>query len=366
VRRWLLIVGLLIPVGIGGLSILDARNEAARADRHAEALANLPQREIGEILELDEGSGPDLVVFQDDADGWFELHLSDAPADLEIGVYGPRFLELLTGMNHTPMFCGGDAGPGKIMYVIEARRIARSVAYCNPRRLDLGPLRAYAAPVALESRDFTAAELIPLETRILSDAALDFVSWPDDPGPYTHQRIVTGPYTWWAQYATNTARLAMERELQAAILAVIGGGDVVIRDQPDTGGQVEIGIEGQTISGSGVVRGRELLILETLRLRAYEIEITCRPAACAALDKIDFNALFVPGRDQDLLQEALDGAAITSFGVRNRLMSAAIDRLVPQRHVQLSDLEAATARVSETAPLRYPVRYIRRGDAGTD
>lgn len=261
-RRGLVLAGIILVAIVGFLALTGGQREDRRADRDARALAGLPPRDVVPMLALPGGAHPDLVIYEDGTDGWFELDWQALPETLDIGFHGPRIFDVLTGNEHVPLYCSGpDEPPGKIIWVIRNRNVAADYAFCNRRRMNLAALRPFASPVELVTENLPFADLAPLEARIIGDPALEFVDWPEDTGAFTHRRVIVGPQTWWPPEG-GRARYDMEDAVQAAILDVIGDGQVVFRDQQPSMPNISATVDGRALDGMAVLRDGQLVVLD--------------------------------------------------------------------------------------------------------
>ncbi|MBY4892295.1 hypothetical protein KUL25_05900 [Rhodobacteraceae bacterium N5(2021)] len=346
-----LAIGLIFLAGV--LVLTGGPREGLRAVGDARALAALPRVPVAPMLALPEGA-PDTIVFMDGDAGWFELDIDALPPDTEIGMHGPRFFDLFTGNTHLPLYCsGGTARPGKIIWMIRNAEIARNFAFCNRRRMDLGPLRPHTDPVTMVDATLTQAEVEALRARIASVQGLWAVTLPAAYRPFTHQRVIEAPFHW-IIFGTGQSTLPLREDLSRAVTAHLGAmadqADITINERvvsflTDTMGH---GDRAATQAmGAGIAVDGGSVILPDMAISQFRVTLTCTPAACAALDGFDATPLLADFRDGAVLDLVLASALPIE---RNP------DDLMPTPLV----LRDPTTRLTATAPVTYAVRYIKR------
>lgn len=351
-KRWFL--GLLIAgvAVVGIVALMGGPRESLRTVNDARALAALPQRAIGPMLEVNTGS-PDLVVFQDGAEGWFELDLNALPSSLEIGFHGPRLIDMLGAGRHVSIYCGGSGRPGKIIWIVQDGEIAHDFAFCNPRRMDLGPLRDFAEPVEMVTQDLSRDDVLALAARIEDDADLAPVALAVDMSELTHRRIITLPHMWFFP-APAPSRHELSQALEAAIQMHLGGAQVRFNRRPGANPNFTLRAgngQGPEITGMAVRVGNDMGVLEGLWGEPMILWIDCVPDACARLDTLDLTDLIAPGRDIEGLRRAFQDVVIRE---------SAPDQAVSDIYPTLEQLEDDTLTIGPLAPVTYQTRHIVR------
>ncbi|MEJ6394656.1 hypothetical protein V8J82_15420 [Gymnodinialimonas sp. 2305UL16-5] len=349
-RALLVVAAPIAAAALGYFAILLPVSQWLRGHDIEEAMAQLPSRLIAPMI-LAEETTPDLVVFQDGDDGWFELDVSALSPELEIGFYGPRLFDAMIGNDHLPLYCGGErAQAGKIIWAVSDRQIARDYAFCNPGRMDLAALRPLAAPVEMITSDFNRAELDAVGAEISSDPDRAWVSWPQSFSPQTHRRILSLPMLWFAP-DSDRSRLDVQFRVEEALLEALDqDGTVTFNRRPNTQMVVSIDQTDQgPVSGMAVRQGDDLVVLNGFWAEAPLVSVDCMPDRCGRLDQVDLAPLIAPGRDMVALENGLRDGAVSEVEIG------------PASNVP--SLEALRQdRISWTSatPITYQIRYIQR------
>lgn len=352
-RRGLLGVAVAIALIGGALLLMGGPQQALRAPGDARALAALPQVPVAPMLALPEGA-PDLVVFEDGDAGWFALDLAALPPGLEIGMHGPRFLDVFTGNTHLPLYCGGESyQPGKIIWMIHDAQIARDFAFCNRRRMDLEPLHPFAEAVTMTQANLTQAEVEALDQRISADQTVNAVTLPTEFQPFTHHRVIEAPFHW-THFGPGRSTLPLRDALLQAVATHLGSlvsdAEITVNERNVSFLTDTMGYEDRPAThamGAGIVVDGGSVILPDVAISRFRIIVTCSPAACDALGGFDAAPLLDAFRSAAELDDALAAALPIA---RNP------DDLMPSPE----DLRDRTTTLTETAPLTYSTRYIER------
>ena len=319
-----------------------------QSSRDAQALAALPQRSVGPMLTLPDDT-PDLVVVQDGESGWFEVEPAALPLDLQIGFYGPRVFDVITGAQHRPVYCGGSGRVGKIIWVVRDGDIVRDFSFCNPRRMDVSAVRPYATSVEMVEQQLTPDEIRALRRDIAQDDSRTMVSGPQSLPPYTQRYVLTPPLMWYITGAHPT-QLGHEAEIEDALLAQLGEAQVSFRSRVNT--NPNLTFPETATSGMMIQHGGGSAMIPGVWGRPAEIWIDCAPAGCANIASLDFAGMFEAGRNMS--------------GLR-----AAMRNLVPDPSPEttptpvswfptMAELEDNTVRLADPVPITYQVRYIQR------
>lgn len=344
-RRPVLVVVVLVALVVGIFVLIGGPRQGFQAIEDSRALAALPQVPIAPMLRLSDGA-PDLVVFEDSRSGWFELDIAALPHDLEIGFFGPRLIDMFTGNNHLPINCGGGSRPGKTIWAIRDGQIADSYAFCNPRRMDLGPLRPYASPVEMVSQRLSRSDILALTDAIAQDNQRAIVALPPTISDNTHRVVLTPPLMWYID-DVPPARHQVENAMEATIRTHMGNVDVHFRRRPNSNPNLTFG----GINGMAIQQDGQLALVPGVWGEPYEIWIECLPDACALAQTLDLEAEFAQGRNLSGLRRALRGA-ITHPDATS---PTPIDY-----YPTLDELEADQTDTAEPQPITYDIRFIQR------
>lgn len=347
-NRWLL-GALVAAVLVGGIVVLTGGpRESLRAIRDARALAALPQVDVIPMLRRD-GDTPDLVVFEDGNDGWFELDTAALPDGLQIGMHGPRMIDMLGGGTHVAVYCGGSGRPGKILWAIRDGQIAEQYGFCNPRRMDLAPLRAFAEPVEMVSEDLTREQVLAHLAEIAADPARAVISQPPVMHPYTARYILTPPLMWYVEGQTP-ARHEVERAIEARILAHLEEAQLAFRRRPSSNPNLSFAELG--VSGMAIRQGDQMALVPGVWGEPYAIWIDCVPESCARIATLDLDGMFDAGRDLAGLRTAL----------RDLVQDPTPDNSpTPVADFpSIEDLEATASQLADPITITYALRYIQR------
>ncbi len=323
-----------------------------RADRDASALAALPQRAIAPMLRLESGT-PDLVVFEDSDDGWFELDTAAVPPGLQIGFHGPRIFDALTGQSHTAVYCGGSGRRGKTIWIIQNGAIAQDYAFCSPRRMNVAPLRPFASPVQMIYDRRTRAEIEALIQTIASDPDRAMIAGPDAMSPYSARVVVTPPLMWFI-YEEGPPRHVVEQAMQAAIRDQLGDVAVSFRRRPASNPNLALP-QGQAGTGGGANMAMRqdggYIVIPGVWAEPYEIWIECNPEACTRVQTLDLDAIYAQGRDLNGLRQA-----ITTVTVAPHMEGPSPIGDFPS----MTELEDDSVQNAAPVPITYQIRYIAR------
>ncbi|WP_224815017.1 hypothetical protein [Hasllibacter sp. MH4015] len=350
--RLAVIGAICVALIVAIVALAGGPRQSVTALRDARALANLPQVELGPMLSADEGT-PDLVVFQDGADGWFELDMAALPEGLRIGFYGTRLIDAFTGNAHVPLYCTGTTQrPGKIIWVVQDAQIVADYAFCSPRRMDLGPLRPFAVSVELVREDLTRDEVEDLELALADDPHRAPVVLPQDISDLTHRRIVTLPHLWVAPQSRGRL-YDVEQALQDAIETHLGEAEVSFTRRPQSNPNLVLTPEdgGPQVNGMAIQVGARSGVVPGIWAEPMVIRVACRPEACARLDSLDFTPLIAPARDIEALHAAM--AEIV-------LRAADDPGPTPGLYPTIEALEDDRLEISDPQPVTYQTRYIVR------
>lgn len=328
--------------------VMGGPKASMRTINDARALSALPHRAVLPMLDLETGT-PDIVVFQDGDDGWFELATHTLPQEIEIGFHGPRLIDMFGGGAHVSVYCGGSGRPGKIIWVVQDGDIARDYAFCNPRRMDLAPLRDHATAVEMITEQLPAAEVRALRVAVASDAAHAMVSGPPSLSPYTQRYVLTLPLLW---YITDTrpGRFAHEAEIEVALLAQLGEAQLAFRRPPGSNPNLtfpETGDTGMVIQHEGATA-----VLPGVWGQPSEIWIDCAPGACANIHALELDGLFDAGRDLTGLRAALRSLVPDPSPETSPTPVSAFPTL--------AELEDDAVHLADPIAITYQLRYIIR------
>lgn len=335
----LLLVGVVVWMGIPG--------ETTRNIRDARALADLPQRALEPMLERP-GGAPDLVVIQDGDAGWFEIDPQAVPEGLEIGFHGPRMIDIFGGGAHVSVYCGGSGRAGKIIWVVENGRIADDFAFCNPRRMDLGPVRPFATPVEMVTQQLTRAEVERLVQEVATDPSRAMIATPDDMSPFTHRVVITPPLTWYLP-AQPPFQHEVEQGVEARILDHLGAAEVAIRARRET--NPNLSYADLAVSGMAMRIDEDVVIVPGARGAPVEVWVSCDPDICARLDTLPYGDLFAGGRNLPGLDAAMRDSVVLPDG-----RSPVPEDWFPT----LTDLRASDVQIADPVPITYQTRFITR------
>lgn len=351
-RRVGVIITLTLVVIAGAVIFISTEWSNRQTDRDASALAALPQRAIAPMLGLDAGA-PDLVVFEDGDDGWFELETAALPLGLEIGFHGPRIFDTLTGQSHTAVYCSGDRRQGKTIWVIENGEIAQDYAFCSPRRMDLAPLRPFASIVEMTSDQRTRAEIEALIPAIASDPTRAMVAGPDTMSPYSARVVVTPPLMWFI-YDDGLPRHLVEQTMKDTIRDHMGDVTVSFHRRPASNPNLALP-SGQAGAGGGANMAMRqddgYIVIPGVWAEPYEIWIECNPEACARAETLELDAALAPGRDFAGLRRAIRQVTVAPQTNQPSLT---------ENSPSMADLEDDSVQIAAPVPVTYQIRYITR------
>lgn len=349
-RRWLLVGGIAFALVAVAVVLMGGPGQSVRSVRDARALAGLPQAAVAPMLRLEEGA-PDVVVFEDGDAGWFELDPSALPPDLEIGIHGPRMIDILGGGSHVPVYCGGSGRRGKVLWAVRGGQIADDFAFCNPRRMDLGPLRPFAAAVEMINEDLSRADLLALTQDITSDPARAVISGPVAMTEFTHRYVITPPEMWYIQ-GQPPFQHEVERQIEAQMTAHLGAVQLTFRPRPLT--NPNLSYTDPPVSGMAIRHGDEFAIVPDVRGAPTEIWIDCLADSCARVATLAFDGMFDAARDVAGLRAAMGRLVENPV----ETSSTPLDWFPT-----LADLEATQTTVAAPIPVTYPLRYIIRSQS---
>lgn len=343
------LIGLTLVAGV--LLLMGGPQQSLRSLRDARALAALPQVPLAPLLRLEDGT-PDVVVFEDGGEGWFELDITALPADTQIGFHTGRMIDLFAGGSHVPVYCSGQRS--KVLWTIRDGHIAEDYAFCNPRRMDLGPLREFSTAVEMIEQDLRRDAVLELRAEVAADPTRAMISGPRSMVPYTQRYILTPPLMWYLEGATPR-RHEVEHEIEARIIAHLGQAQLAFRRRPSTNPNITYrGADGQAmpISGMAIAHNGTTGILPGVWGEPYEIWIDCIPEACANIATLDLDDLFDRGRDIAGLHGAL------GHMVENPNPDGTPTPL--DWYPSLAELESGAVRIAEPIEITYRTRYIQR------
>lgn len=345
-----LALGAVVVVAlVGGVMLLTGGpRQSVQAVRDARALAALPQVSVAPMLRMGDGA-PDLVVFEDSALGWFELDTNELPRDLQIGMHGPRMIDMLGSGTHVAVYCGGSGRPGKVLWAVRDGQITDDYAFCNPRRMDFGPLHPFAQPVEMITQQLTRAEVLALTAQIADDADRALVSAPLSMTPFTQRHILTPPLMWYIDGA-SPLRHEVEARIEADILAHLGEAQLAFRRRPASNPNPSYRDLG--LSGMAIRQGDTMSIVPGVWGEPYEIWIDCVPESCARIATLDLDGMFDEGRDLVGLRAA---------------MRHMVDDPTPENaptpvadFPTLAELEAPQSCIADPIAITYQLRFIER------
>lgn len=347
-KRITLAAVVILVLVTGVLLLIGGPQQSLQSIRDARALAALPQVPVAPMLRMGDRA-PDLVVFEDGAAGWFELDTSDLPRDLQIGMHGPRVIDILGGGSHVAVYCGGNGRDGKVLWAIRDGQIADDYAFCNPRRMDLGPLRPLAEPVEMVTQQLTRTEVIELTADIADNPTRAMVSAPLSMQHYTQRYILTPPLMWYIDGQTPL-RHEVEQSIEATIIAHLGEAQMAFRRRPSS--NPNLTFRSPDVTGMAIRHDGALAIVPDVWGEPYEIWIDCVPESCARLATLDLEGLFDDGRDlvglraamRGLVEDPLEGSSPTPV----------------EYFPTLEDFEASGSRIADPIEITYQLRYIQR------
>lgn len=257
-------------------------------------------------------SAIDHIIFEDGGDGWFAIVPPERAANKTIGFFGTRILDVLSGGQHIPNYCGG---PGKIVWGIRDNAILTSLAFCFERRMELSELRPVALPVSIIEETRNRAEVTALLASVAADPNLLGITIPSAFKPFDHTVTITTPYTWTRWDTPVSPRLdwtqiiATQLDQQFPQLAGQYTFDLVNDSAPelttftpnDAGDGFDKGQTGPTIQNGG----QTFLLTEVNWIERGVLRLNCAQATCTALRSLDLTRSFDAYRDFDLLDKAL-------------------------------------------------------------
>ncbi|WP_341861541.1 hypothetical protein [Gymnodinialimonas sp. 57CJ19] len=343
------IIGLTLLAGV--LLLMGGPQQSLRSLRDARALAALPQVSVASLLQL-ENSAPDVVVFQDGGEGWFELDINALPADTQIGFHTGRMIDLFASGDHVPVYCSNQSA--KVLWTVRDAHIAEDYAFCNPRRMDLGPLHAFSTAVEMIEQDLSRDAVLELSADVAADPTRAMVSGPRSMVPYTQRYILTPPLMWYLDGQTPR-RHEVEDAIETRIIAHLGQAQMAFRRRPNSNPNLTYrGADGQgvPVSGMAIAHNGTTGILPGVWGEPYEIWVDCVPEACANIATLDLGELFDGGRDLAGLRGALRHMVETPNpeGTPTPL----------DWYPTLAELEADAVRIAEPIEITYQTRYIQR------
>lgn len=348
-KRLAIVLCVLAVIVGGAVFYVTSALESRSAEREARALASLPLRALAPMLEL-EGGAPDLVVFEDGTDGWFEVDTATLPRNLEIGFHGPRIFDVMTGNAHVPLYCSGE---GKIIWIVRDGQIARDFAFCSSRRMDLSSLRPFSDQVDLITEQRTRDEIEALIPALASDPFRALVAQPDTMSRYS-QRIVLTPPLMWFIYSAGPSQQQVEAAIAATIQAQMGDVGVTFHRRPDTNPNLALP-PGERGGGGGANMAMQqdggYIVIPGVWAEPYDIWIECNPEACARAQTLDLADIYAQGRDFGGLRRAI--ATVT--------VAPRIDAPSPiEDFPNMADLEDEAVTIAAPVPVTYQIRYIER------
>jgi len=344
-----LVLGAMLVAGVSHM--LDTR----RANADARALSNLPERFVSALLDI-EGASPETVIFQDGEDGWFELDQTALPDDLRIRMHGPRLIDAFAGGEHVPVYCGGTARPGKILWAIRDGQIARDTAFCNPRRMDLSALRPFASPVALQSVRLNRDDLLTLQAEMATDPLREQVSGPHALPDLTHRRQITLPLVWF-HHDSEFFRHDFDAEIESMIQSLAGPDvSVQVRQKPALQLHLSLNVPDGTgresqVFGAALRRGDDVILVEDWTLHAVDIIVECLPESCAALERLDLSNILTRSRDLPGLQAAMEAGIPSPFDY---------DETELTRYAGAAMLREETVTIGPMEDILYDLRFMTR------
>lgn len=167
-------------------------------EREDTPLNDLPRASVRDALSLEDGLGTDRLVFRDARNGWFVIDDVAQAAEMQIGVYGSRFIDILGSGRHVPIYCGGtSADRARILWRLHGGEVTRAIAFCNPRRFDLGGLIALGAPVVERHEQLERAAAQARIKEVQADPMRFLAGFDAEFVPYDEHVTVVLPAMWW-------------------------------------------------------------------------------------------------------------------------------------------------------------------------